>query len=264
MRCLYIAVTAILCNFSPVLGGECPFPESSFPNISVAVHLEFIKTRIANSDFTCANILTKELATRLESLPGIEGIDARYALREWALGIAQDTLYPYESSLALLRSVALSLEEEGQNIAKEEIQADVAMFLAAARHFHEQKETAASLDALILAIQVDLRLEDANRRVTQFSGIDNFIPDNYEHKSIPYIDRLAKLAEITQGDTKLEMFRHRLAWNAYYAYNSFWIKKGSHFTNDVDNREVVLERCRQLLRLVNALDDVTSYKGYVG
>ncbi len=229
------------------------------------MQLEFIKSRFAVNDFVCAIEAANELATTLIALPGIDGIDARFSLRELALEIGRNTTYPSEFRTSLLKTAAFSAIESRKPLAKEEVLADVSMLIDAGKMFRiEQNDVTGGLDMLLLAIRLNHKLAEVDRLALEHTGIEYLLPETYDGKSKRYIDKVATLAEVTKEDKSLEWFREKIASDVYYGYHYLWVKTGSRFTKDGDDREVILKRCQNLLRLVSALDNISDCRGGCG
>jgi hypothetical protein len=199
------------------------------------------------------------LAAKFHSITGVEGIAARFSLWGLALDIAKNTSHSSEVRLAMLRAVAFFPTVGGKELDKEEIQAGVHILLDTGKIFRrEQNDIASGLDTLLLALQVNQRLADSDRLVLQFSGIEYLLPEPYDGKPKAYIGKVAALAEVTRDDKSMEWFREKIASDVYYGYHYLWVKMGTSFTKDGDEREVILERCKDLLRLVAALDNISE------
>lgn len=224
---------------------DCDIPLNHSRPIS---SIEFVKSRFEASDFLCAIDSTQILAKSFATLPGRNGFDARFALREMALTINKNTNYDSKMRVALLNAAAISL---AMNTAKstEEVQADVRMFFNAGKEFQLQHDVTAELDMMAQAIRQDRLLPDVNRRISPVEIITPIQTEAYRH-----IDQLVVLAQLTRGDKILESFRPQLAFITYYDLTAW---------RQDDSRDVILERCRQLLRLTDALSDVTTCFGCV-
>lgn len=223
--------------------------------------LKLIKNHFAANDYAMTIQATEALSDKLQPMTGVEYIAARYALWDLALDISKNTSYPSESRLALLKAVAFIPSEGRQSMVKEEIHAGVRILIDVGKIFkREQNDIAGGLDALLLALQLNQKLADTDRLDLQFSGIEYLLPEPYEGKPKPYIDKVAALAELTRDDKSLEWFRQKIVSDVYYGYHYLWVKTGSSFTTDGDDREIILERCKNLLRLVAALENISECK----
>lgn len=239
----------VLCSCATAQAKDCEISDNSLSHLQPPAGVEFTTSQFAASEYTCAIHATQILAASLTSLPGTEGIDARFALREMAIDIGRNTAYPSEPRVALLRAAAISLTSGNAAQIKEEIQADARMLFMGGKILRSQKDTTGWLDMLTLAIRLDRQLADADRRIAPWE-LGPLLADPY--RMYKHFDRLAILAELTRGDKLMEEFRSRLVHTVYF-YIMNW--------REDDTREVSLERCKQLLRLTGALDDVTTCYG---
>jgi hypothetical protein len=218
------------------------------PSSSVAIKL--IQGRARAGDFSCAAEMMHSRARALATVMGSAGIDARFALRELALAIAEDKSFPSAGRLRLAIEAAGTLGDL-VNAPKEEMQADVRFLVSIAKRFKDQNDLAAWLDALEFTIRLDQRLAETDRRL-QWGELSTD-PFSEAGRRKEYA-RLAKLASSTHGDKVLAGMRSQLASTAYF--NGYpW--------NEKAGRDEVLRLCRDLLELVERLDDVTNCYGCV-
>lgn len=245
--CLVISVLAI-CFCGVAHAQECEFSNDNHPRLPLGPSMLAIESQFAASAYECATRATQKLALSLLSLPNREGYDARFALREMAINISRNVAYPSEQRRELLHAAVISLAGGETGMIKEEIQADVRMLMVGGKALRSQNDTVGWLDVLTLAIRLDRQLKDSDRRIapqeTQPLLHDPYRPYNH-------FDRLATLAELTKGDKVLEKFRSELIRTIYFNVMNW---------REDPSREVALDRCKQLLRLVEALSDVTSCK----
>ncbi len=245
----HILITAItLCIGAVAQGEDCDVSDSVLRDMRPPASAEFIKAHFSRSDYTCAIHATRIQAVSLSGLPGIEGINARFALREMALEFSRNASYPSEQRLALLQAAAISQAGGIASSMQAERQADVTMIFAAGKQFKEQGDISGWLEALTLAIQFDRQLPDDARRVPSWE-LGTLIPDSTQ--TYKYISQLATIAELTRGDKVLERFRCSLARTVYHNGSPRRVTSGT------------MERCKQLLRLTEALSDVKTWDGLI-
>ncbi|MBI5250990.1 MAG: DUF1311 domain-containing protein [Desulfomonile tiedjei] len=241
------AITLSICTAAQ--SDDCDVSESVLRDMRPPASAEFIEARFSQSDYTCAIYATRIQAASIAELAGTEGVNARFALREMALEISRNASYPSEKRLALVQAATISTAGGIASSMQAERQADVTMIFAAAKQFKEQGDIPRWLDALILAIQFDRELPDDARRVPLWETT-TLIPDSTQIRK--YVSQLVTIAEITRGDKALERFRCHFA--AHTISNLSAWREG-------DNRETILERCTQMLRLTEAMSDVKTCHG---
>jgi tetratricopeptide (TPR) repeat protein len=252
IRQMIIICTLILLTCTIAYGESCDISDSALRKMQPSVAMEFIKKRFKASDYTCAIHMTRMQSEQLVNFTGQKGVDARFALREMALELSQNKSYPSEKSLELLQAAASSLAGGATSWSKAERQADVQMIFNAGKQFKSQNDISGWLNALVIAIPLDRQLPDDARRVPVWELTGSLIPDSTQ--SYKYIDKIATLAEITRGDKVMEPFRSNLANMIYYSMG---------VREDEGNREEILARCKQMLRLTEAMSDVETCKGCV-
>lgn len=217
--------------------------------------------------YECAVTFAKAYALQVSSIPGREGIDTRFALREAATALAAEQRHPTQWRRALVKAAAWTLNSPKPAAApKEEIHADVRMLLTAADTFlseefrrvgalarQEEAVTRDNLanwiDVLLVAIELDRHLPDADRALS----VSDFKMDALgETGRLRLYAPLVQLAALTRGDKTLQGIRFQLARSAYF-HSSAW--------QETAPKEVVLARCAQLLELTGLLADVTNCGG---
>jgi uncharacterized protein YecT (DUF1311 family) len=248
---LLIMVSAITLGISAAAqSGDCDVSESVLRDMRPPAGVEFIETRFSQSDYTCAINATRIQAASLAEVAGTKGVNARFALREMALEISRNVSHPSEQRLALAQAATISPTGGMASSMQAERQADVTMVFAAAKQFKEQGDIPGWLDALILAIQLDRELPDDARRIPSWE-LGALTPDSTQNHQ--YVNQFASIAEVTRGDKALEDFRCHFAEHTIYHNLSAW--------SQGDNRDTILERCKQMLRLTEAMSDVETCHG---
>lgn len=251
MKIRQLIICALILLICTVAYGEgCNINDSVLRDMQRSIAIEFIKERFKASDYTCAIRATRIQSEQLINITGQEGIDARFTLRETALELASTS--SSEIALELLQAAAGSLAAGSTSWSKAERQADVQMIFSAGKIFKSQKDISGWLNALIIAIRMDRQLPDYARRVPVWEIHGSLIPDTTQ--SYKYIDKIATLAEITRGDKAMEPLRSDLAHIIYYNMG-VWKEK--------DSREEILARCKQMLRLTEAMSDAKTCSGCV-
>lgn len=235
-----LGVVALFICFS-AHGEDCG---NSISNLQPLVGVEYIKSRFAASDFTCANRATQLLAASFSTLPGRNGFDARFALRETALVLLENKSAPSSGRIELIKSAAYTLTRDTPGIQKVEVIADVHFLLAAVKQFQKQKDVPGWLDTLEIAVRLDRHLPDPDRTIQSW-----MIEDISDAAMSQDWKRLSKIAVATRGDDILMGFRSRLAG---------WIYSYSHVWKDGLSREQIIERCKDLLSLIELLNDTPS------
>lgn len=249
MRTVYLIIGALaICFGGPVHAKECEFSDDSHPRLPPPAYTEAIESQFAASAYECAIRATQKLAISLASLPDKEEYDARFALREMAIKISRNPSYPSGQRLELLHAAVVSLASSEATLKKEEIQADVRMLMVGGKALRSQNDTVGWLELLTLAIRLDRQLGDTDRRIAP-QEIQPLLHDPY--RPYNHFDRLAALAELTKGDKVMENFRSELVRTIYFNVMNW---------REDPSREVALDRCTQLLRLVEALADGTRCK----
>lgn len=229
--------------------------------------IRFLKQTFQAHQYDCAVAFAKDYGLRISLLPGRDGIDTRFAFREAATELAAGQQYVAERRRALVKASAWTSNSPNPTVApKEEVHADVRMLLTAADRFltedfrkigalARQEETvkrdslANWIDVLLAAIALDRRLPDAQRALS----VHDFQMDALsEAGRLRLYGPLVQLALLTQGDKVLQGIRADLARSAYF-HSSPWQEKAS--------KELVLERCAQVLKLTELLSDVKDCGG---
>lgn len=252
IRQLIIICALILLICTVAYGDSCNINDSVLQKMQPSVAMAFIKERFKASDYACAIRATRMQSEQLANLNGQEGIDARFTLREMALELASTS--SSDVALELLQSAASSLAggAGATSWSQAERQADVKMIFSAGKIFKSQKDISGWLNALIIAIRLDRQLPDDARRVPVWEIVGSLIPDSTQYYK--YIDKMATLAEITRGDKAMEPLRSDLAHQIYFSMG-VWKEK--------DSREEILARCKQMLRLTEAMSDAKTCSGCV-
>jgi len=251
LQMLFGALSLLICLSAH--GLDC---DSSLSKLKPTEAIEFIKSRISATDYSCAIHATQLQAIQLSSVPGLEGFDSRFALRELAIDTSRNNSYPISTRLALLQAAAISSASKTNGNNKDEIEADVKMFWIAGKQFEEKNDFSDWLDTLALAIHFDQKLPDADRRILELNFTE-LIPYTLHGASVhsalvpvyKYIDQLATLAELTRGDKALNGFHSNLAFITYYRIRELSANSPNDSSEDIE------KRCQQLLLLVNALGD---------
>lgn len=249
MRTVYLGISVLAICFCGIAHAqECEVSNDSYPRLALVPSIQAIESQVAASAYECATRATQRLALSLVTLPDREGYDARFALREVAINISRNASYPSEQRRGLLQAAAISLASAEAAPIKEEIQADVRMLMVGGKALRSQNDTVGWLEVLTLAIRLDRQLEDTDRRIAP-QEIQPLLHDPY--RPYNHFDRLATLAELTKGAKVMQIFRTDLVRTIYFNVSNW---------RDDPSREVALGRCKQLLRLVEALSDMTSCK----
>lgn len=231
-------------------GTPCQSAAASARDASTPAAVDLLRQRIRDGEIACAAALMAVRVSSLASIRGAAGVDARYAMRQLALSVAENTTLSPVARLAFAKSAAGTLEHPA-GAPKEQLQSDVRFLVSVGDRFSRQHLFGQWLDILERAIGLDQHLADADRRLM-----------GSELSTAPFSDagrkreyaRLARLAALTRGDTVLASVRPRLAFAAYFTGQP-WSEEAS--------RDEILRRCAGLLELVERLDDVTSCRGCV-
>ena len=229
--------------------------------------IKVLKQAFQAHQYDCAMAYAKDYGRRISSLSGRDGIDTRFALREAATELAADQQHAAEPRRALVKASAWTSNSPNPAVAsKEEIHADVRMLLTAADSFltqdfrkvgalARQEETVTRdslanwIDVLLTAIALDRHLPDTHRALS----VHDFQMDALsETGRLRLYGPLVQLAELTYGDKVLQGIRAQLARSAYF-HSSPWQEKAS--------KELVLERCAQVLKLTELLSDIKDCGG---
>jgi len=229
---------------------SCGNNDSALVNPSSSVAIKLIEERARAGDFSCAVAMTHARARALARVAGTDGVDARFELRELVLGIAEEKALPSAGRLQLAREAAGTFDDP-ERAPKDEVQADVRFLVSVSKQFKNQADLAAWLDTLELAIRLDQRLPESDRRLQSWEVSADPFSEAGRQKEYA---RLAKLAALTRGDKTLAGLRSQLAFTAYF---------NGHPWNERAKRDQVLTLCGDLLQLVDRLDDVTSCYGCV-
>ena len=216
------------------------------PSSSVAIKL--IEKHARAGDFSCAVEMMHARARALALVTGADGVDARFELRELVLSLAEDKALPSAGRLQLAREAA-GTSDNPENARKDEVKADVRFLVSVSKRFKDQADLAAWLDTLDLAIRLDQRLPESDRRLQSWEVSTDSFSEAGRQKEYA---RLAELAASTRGDKTLAGLRSQLAVAAYFH---------GHPWNERAKRDQVLTLCSDLLQLVDRLDDVTSCYG---
>lgn len=242
--CVVLAVATTLGLLLPhAHAHECDTPSPQEPRVR-SEGADIAKEKFSGRQYPCALQWVKLAVGALASVPGREGVDARFALREMALALSTDPSHPLDQRLALLQAAT---EPAAGAAARpvQELQADLALQLSAARAMQSRRETSGWLAALIAAIRLDQQLPDAERRM----AIALFTSHLQSTEVRDHVDQLAVLAEQARGDPRMEQLRSALVALVYYNIPA-WRRE--------DTPQATAERCQQLLRLTQALDDAKA------
>jgi hypothetical protein len=211
----------------------------------------FVAERFAAADFDCATRAV-ELQSQSRALrKGPDGVDARFALRNLALQVNHNAAYPWDKRIALVKAAISNPAASAATGDEDERRFNVLMLLKAGEQYVVQKENGARLQALILAVELELRSPEAARVIRPWV-VQTLVPDTTQtHR---YLHELAVLAEITSGDHGMAAFRSELARTVHF-HASGW-RQG-------DPPSEIAARAGLLLRLAEALEDVRQCYGCV-
>jgi hypothetical protein len=215
---------------------------------------EFVRQRFASADYGCGIHAVQVKAEAVDILPGIEGIDARFALRELALELTRNPEYPPEERVKLLQAATITAIDGEAARKKEELQADSSMLWWGANLFQTQKNTSASLDTLALAIRQDQRRPEADRSIHDYynwGGGSVVFSDGLplgHNEAKNHLGQIVAIANLLKTDTTLKSLQSSMAFLAFYDV-PIWEKEIDH--------KIILERANQLLALVEALSNAT-------
>jgi hypothetical protein len=229
--------------------------------------IAFLKQMFQSRRYECAVGFAKDYGLSISSLPGRDGIDTRFALREAATELVADAQHPAESRRALAKAAAWTAHSPHLLPAPaEEVHADVRMLLAMAENFFSAEYRKAGdlarqeeditreglanwLDVLLAAVALDLRLPDDRRALT----VNDFKTGALsEAGRLRLYGPLVRLAAALREDKVLRGIRSELARSAYF-HGSPWSKKAP--------RDLVVERCGQVLKLIELLSDLKDCDG---
>jgi tetratricopeptide (TPR) repeat protein len=224
---------------------SCENNDMALDNLSSSVAMGLIEEHARAGDFSCAAGMTRARARALATVNGADGVNARFALRELALAIAEDKALSSSGRLQLAREAAGTFNDP-ENARKDDVQADVRFLFSVSKRFKDQADLGTWLDTLQLAIRLDQRLPESDRRLQSGEGSTGLFSEAGGRKEYA---RLAQLAALTRGDKTLARLRSQLAYAASFNADPW---------NQQARRDQVLTHCSDLLQLVDLLDDVTS------
>ncbi len=244
-----LCVVSLLAVSTAHAATSCATSDAALLGASSPVAIGLIEDRLRAGDISCAAEMMHSRARALAAVTGPAGIDARFALRELALAVVEDRSLPSAERLRIAAQAAGTIDGPA-NAPKEDVQADVRLLASVARRFATERDSAAWLDALELAIRLDRRLGETDRRLSSSPILGDLFSEAGRKKEFA---RLARLARVTQGDKALAQMRSGLAAAVFFDCSP-WRENAS--------REEILKNCADFLELVQRLDDVTNCAGY--
>lgn len=223
--------------------------------------IAFLKQAFESRRYECAAEFASAYGVSNSSLLGRDGIDTRFALREAATVHATDARHPSEARRALAKAAAWTAQSPMPgDVPTEEIHADVRMLHTVAESFFsaafrgagqldpeiKRQELANWLDVLLAAVALDQRLPE-DRRALQVYDFQTAAFDQLARMKM--YDPLVQLAALLREDKVLRAIRFELARTLYFDGFAWTVST---------RREVIDERCRHILKLVELLWDVEN------
>jgi len=210
-------------------------------NLDFDAAAELAKQRFASMDYDCAVDILGEQAHALLRIAGRDGFDARFSLRELALGLLTDEAHPAAERIRVLTVAAAALDE-GTEVTIQDIDGDVSMLLAGSNHFLQKRDVSSWLALLETAIVVDQRHPSSER----------WLPKQLPSVEWPFGQllrtgdsaRLLNLATLVRDDAGYDRLRGDLASE---------LRSSGVVYRERDPPDVVRARCAAVLQLVELL-----------
>lgn len=231
----------------------CSVEDSEIREMPIPDCQEFVRQCFISADYGCGIHAVRLKAGAVDALSGVEGIDARFALRELALELTRNIAYPPEERIKLLQAATITGINGEAARKKEELQSDSSMLWRGASLFRIHKDASSGLDTLVLAIRQDQRRSDADRSLGDYYNWGGGYPPDLplgHNEAKNHLGQLVAIAKEVRNDNTLKSLKSKMVELAYF---DSWI-----WEKEVDHK-IILERAQQLLVLVEELNGTTCH-----
>lgn len=228
----------------------CGSGDAALADIATASLPAFVAERFAKEEYDCGIRAVTLKAGLLGASQDPGAFHERFILRKLALSSSAAAGTPVAQRLALVEAAAATTQPTSPSRAiPDELKYDTMLVLRAAANFQRELETAAQLDALMLALQID-RLQPPSSRLAGGYDGTRLIPD----RPARFLDRLTRIAELSQGDATASQLRGRIA---YVLYMNFSARTSS------EDFTATPASCAAIVRLVKVLGEIDPVRRQV-
>jgi tetratricopeptide (TPR) repeat protein len=240
----HIALQYLCLMVAPSCWASCATPDLEFSVLTAPTLPAFVRARLKAADYDCGIRAVQLKAEEYAAQTDPTGIDNRFVLRNLALDASNDIATPAEIKVALLQAASTTSLESYTRTVSTEVKYDTLLALKVGKNLSDQKSVNAQLDALLLAVRID-RMQTGPERLTNSYEVTSLLPE----RPGDYLGRLIEIAESTRGDPAAEGFRAAIAYRLSYNFSA---------RENLKTVGATIKRCEDILRLVEALNDVQT------
>jgi hypothetical protein len=240
----HFALHCLLFAAAPGCWASCAITDRELSVITAPALSVYVQARLNAAEYDCGTRVVQLKALEYAAQTDLVAIDNRFILRNLALEASKDVNVPEDKKISLLKAASTTLLQSYTRTISTEVKYDTLLAMKVGKILSDQKSVNAQLDALLVAVRID-RLQTGSERLTKSYELTNLIPD----RPGDYLGQLISIAEFTRGDPEAKSLRSTIGNRLYNGFSA---------RQNLETAAATLDRCKNIVRLVKALDDVPS------